>query len=87
MLTYIGCRWLAATQSFGDLILNALALEFAPWRCQKMTTWCVMSTGGFVASKSFKITTIQNHLQGESPNKKKHYGWILEAPQPGFSPD
>eukprot|EP00434_Breviolum_minutum_P000809 symbB.v1.2.000711.t2/scaffold40.1/size395337/15 len=28
MLTYIGCRWLAATQSFGDLILNALALEF-----------------------------------------------------------
>ena len=29
MLTYIGCRWLAATQSFGDLILNALALEFA----------------------------------------------------------
>ena len=32
MLTYIGCRWLAATQSFGDLILNALALEFAPRR-------------------------------------------------------
>ncbi|CAK8990440.1 unnamed protein product [Durusdinium trenchii] len=28
LLTYIGCRWLAATQSFGDLILNALALEF-----------------------------------------------------------
>eukprot|EP00438_Fugacium_kawagutii_P025228 Skav230241 [mRNA] locus=scaffold1818:103500:105961:- [translate_table: standard] len=27
-LAYIGCRWLAATQSFGDLILNALALEF-----------------------------------------------------------
>ncbi|CAJ1360143.1 unnamed protein product [Effrenium voratum] len=27
-LTIIGCRWLAATQSFGDLILNALALEF-----------------------------------------------------------
>lgn len=28
LLAYIGCRWLAATQSFGDLILNALALEF-----------------------------------------------------------
>ena len=32
LLTYIGCRWLAATQSFGDLILNALALEFATWQ-------------------------------------------------------
>lgn len=32
LLAYIGCRWLAATQSFGDLILNALALEFAPWQ-------------------------------------------------------
>ena len=40
-----------------------------------------------MASKSFTITTIQNHLQKKSPNKKKHYGWILEAPQPGFSPD
>jgi len=28
MLTYIGCRWLTATMNFGDLILNALALEF-----------------------------------------------------------
>ena len=64
MLTYIGCRWLAATQSFGDLILNALALEFAPWRCQRVPT-NLMSTGGFVAYKSFKITTIQNHLQIE----------------------
>ncbi|CAJ1364218.1 unnamed protein product [Effrenium voratum] len=28
VLLVIGCRWLAATQSFADLILNALALEF-----------------------------------------------------------
>ncbi|CAE7875107.1 yjgH [Symbiodinium microadriaticum] len=28
ILMLSGCRWLAATQSFGDLILNALALEF-----------------------------------------------------------
>ncbi|CAE7759067.1 unnamed protein product, partial [Symbiodinium pilosum] len=28
ILMFIGCRWLAATQSFADLILNALALEF-----------------------------------------------------------
>lgn len=28
ILMYIGCRWLAATESFSDLILNALALEF-----------------------------------------------------------
>jgi len=28
ILTWIGCRWLAATESFSDLILNALALEF-----------------------------------------------------------
>jgi len=28
LLWYIGCRWLAATQSFSDLILNALSLEF-----------------------------------------------------------
>lgn len=28
ILTFIGCRWLAATESFSDLILNALALEF-----------------------------------------------------------
>lgn len=27
-LLVIGCRWLAATESFADLILNALALEF-----------------------------------------------------------
>jgi len=27
-LLLIGCRWLAATESFSDLILNALALEF-----------------------------------------------------------
>jgi hypothetical protein len=28
ILMFIGCRWLAATESFADLILNALALEF-----------------------------------------------------------
>jgi hypothetical protein len=28
ILMFIGCRWLAATESFSDLILNALALEF-----------------------------------------------------------
>jgi hypothetical protein len=28
ILMIIGCRWLAATESFADLILNALALEF-----------------------------------------------------------
>mmetsp|Transcript_27008 Transcript_27008/g.57503 ORF Transcript_27008/g.57503 Transcript_27008/m.57503 type:complete len:303 (+) Transcript_27008:252-1160(+) len=28
VLTYVGCVWLTATQSFADLILNALALEF-----------------------------------------------------------
>eukprot|EP00928_Gymnodinium_smaydae_P056732 TRINITY_DN40059_c0_g1_i1.p1 TRINITY_DN40059_c0_g1~~TRINITY_DN40059_c0_g1_i1.p1 ORF type:complete len:396 (-),score=25.61 TRINITY_DN40059_c0_g1_i1:202-1332(-) len=28
ILLYIGCRWLVATESFSDLILNALALEF-----------------------------------------------------------
>lgn len=28
VLTFIGCRWLCATESFSDLILNALALEF-----------------------------------------------------------
>lgn len=28
VLWYVGCRWLNATESFGDLILNALALEF-----------------------------------------------------------
>merc|ERR1712224_1012172 len=28
LLTHIGCRWLTATESFSDLILNALALEF-----------------------------------------------------------
>eukprot|EP00931_Biecheleriopsis_adriatica_P100844 TRINITY_DN76085_c0_g1_i1.p1 TRINITY_DN76085_c0_g1~~TRINITY_DN76085_c0_g1_i1.p1 ORF type:complete len:376 (-),score=56.94 TRINITY_DN76085_c0_g1_i1:83-1048(-) len=28
VLLFIGCRWLAATESFSDLILNALALEF-----------------------------------------------------------
>jgi len=27
-LMFIGCRWLCATESFSDLILNALALEF-----------------------------------------------------------
>lgn len=27
-LLYVGCRWLTATESFSDLILNALALEF-----------------------------------------------------------
>lgn len=27
-LLYVGCRWLVATESFADLILNALALEF-----------------------------------------------------------
>merc|ERR1719487_1673465 len=27
-LTCIGCQWLTATESFADLILNALALEF-----------------------------------------------------------
>lgn len=28
LLTYMGCVWFAATESFGDLILNVLALEF-----------------------------------------------------------
>lgn len=28
LLLYIGCQWLCATESFSDLILNALALEF-----------------------------------------------------------
>merc|ERR1719329_2134676 len=28
VLWYVGCRWLNATESFADLILNALALEF-----------------------------------------------------------
>lgn len=28
ILMFIGCRWLCATESFSDLILNALALEF-----------------------------------------------------------
>eukprot|EP00931_Biecheleriopsis_adriatica_P054135 TRINITY_DN31820_c0_g1_i1.p1 TRINITY_DN31820_c0_g1~~TRINITY_DN31820_c0_g1_i1.p1 ORF type:complete len:367 (+),score=55.17 TRINITY_DN31820_c0_g1_i1:130-1101(+) len=28
ILLFIGCRWLIATESFSDLILNALALEF-----------------------------------------------------------
>ncbi|CAK9115619.1 unnamed protein product [Durusdinium trenchii] len=27
-LLWLGCRWLAATPSFGDLLLNAVALEF-----------------------------------------------------------
>lgn len=27
-ILWLGCRWLAATPSFGDLLLNAVALEF-----------------------------------------------------------
>merc|ERR1719171_1995458 len=27
-LCWLGCRWLAATNSFGDFIANAMALEF-----------------------------------------------------------
>jgi len=28
VLLYLGCQWLAATASFSDLLLNAIALEF-----------------------------------------------------------
>jgi len=75
-LLYVGCRWLLATNNFGDLILNAVALEFI--LCLKETIYnALMPYRNQFDLGVTKIMPYPKHLHSSSWNFTSTVGLLL----------
>jgi len=75
-LLYVGCRWLLATNNFGDLILNAVALEFI--LCLKETLYnALMPYRNQFDLGVTKIMPYPKHLHSSSWNFTSTVGLLF----------